>query len=153
MGNKIHKTTRNIWWRRSPQKPGGYLLGRKDWATSWSHKPGKLLHSFWSHSKKPHVILWIFQDWLHVFGYFFFIWKVWSGAMLFTIFHTVTSIPTFSTTKNPGKSRKKAILELQDMIPKDDMSTYHHALRAYICILNNSSTSGMFHPWSTPFQR
>ena len=41
---------------------------------------------------------------------FFLIWKVWSGAMLVTIFRTVTSITAFSVTKKPQKSRKKAKL-------------------------------------------
>ena len=36
---------------------------------------------------------------------FYFIWKVWSGAMLVTIFCTVTSIIAFSVTKKLQKSQ------------------------------------------------
>jgi hypothetical protein len=35
---------------------------------------------------------------------FIYIWKVWSGAMLVTISHTVTSITAFSVTKKLKKS-------------------------------------------------
>ena len=61
-----------------------------------------------------------------------FIWKVWSVAMLVTIFRTVTSIATFSiTTKLPKKSQKKkpswaeATLNLGVLISKLKPCIYH----------------------------
>ena len=71
---------------------------------------------FWSHPKKPHVILWVFQDWLHVFGFKKIIWKVWSGGMWVTISCIVISITAFSATKKLKKSQKKAELSCGNRI-------------------------------------
>ena len=110
MGNKILKTTGIF-------DDIDYL---KSWGvTCWAERIGSLVDHIIQFScctafraiQKNHMLFFeYFKIGCMYLDNFFFIWKVWSGAMLVTIFRTVKSITAFSVTKKPQKSRKKAEL-------------------------------------------
>ena len=110
MGNKIPKTTGIFDDVDHP---------KSRWVTYWAERIGPLVDHIKQFSRcmafgaiqKNHMLFFeYFKIGCMYLDNFFFIWKVWSGAMLVTISRTVTSITAFSVTKKPQKSRKKAKL-------------------------------------------
>ena len=91
VGNKIPKTTRIFNDVDHPKSQG---------VMYWAKRIGAI--------QKNHMLfLEYFKIGCMYLNSFLKIWKVWSGAMLVTIFHTITSITPFYVIKKPKKSQKK----------------------------------------------
>ncbi len=104
MGNKIPKTTGIFDDVDHPKNRG---------VTYWAERNGPLVDHisqvsrcvvFGAGQKNCMLFFEYFKIGCMYLNNFFLIWKVWSGAMLVTIFHTIKSITAFSVTKKPKKS-------------------------------------------------